>query len=64
MTLQQHERLEPSLKAKRQCAEWLKTCLDLGWPKSALDDLERLWWKHHDERGRLVTEDANDATTI
>ena len=29
------------------CADWLSKCLRLGWPKSALDDLERLWWQYH-----------------
>lgn len=45
---------EPTTKAVRLCAEWLKKCLDLGWPKSAIDDLEKLWWKYHDERGNPV----------
>lgn len=43
----------PSSKAARNCAEWLKFCLDIGWPKPSLDGLESLWWKYHDERGNL-----------
>lgn len=45
---------EPNLIARRKCADWLTTCLDLGWPRSALDDLEKLWWKYHDNRGRWI----------
>lgn len=45
-------------KSLRECAEWLHTCLTLGWPKSALDKLEQLWWDHHDERGNLITADT------
>ena len=44
---------EPTLRATRLCAEWLHQCLQLGWPKSALDDLELLWWKWHDRYGVL-----------
>ena len=48
-------------KAVEQCAEWLSECLRLGWPKSALDQLEALWWKYHDERGSIVDEvEKND----
>lgn len=45
---------EPTTRALSECLKWLKTCLDLGWPKSALDELERLWWKYHDNYGRLI----------
>ena len=41
------------LKALKACAEWLAFCLSIGWPKSDLDKLEALWWKHHDENGVL-----------
>ena len=40
-------------KAIRECAEWLKACLDLGWSKDSLDFLEDLWWQHHDAKGNL-----------
>jgi len=45
---------QPTTRALKQCAEWLCKCLELGWPKSALTDLEKLWWKYHDERGNLI----------
>lgn len=44
---------KPTTRALEMCAKWLSECLRLGWPKSALDDLEKLWWKHHDRYGRL-----------
>jgi hypothetical protein len=40
-------------KAIIQCAEWLRYCLEIGWPKSDLDALENLWWEYHDDFGRL-----------
>lgn len=43
----------PTRSALMKCAEWLVFCLSIGWPKSDLDDLEKLWWKGHDWRGRL-----------
>ncbi len=45
-----------TLKALRQCAEWLRYCLSIGWKKSDLDALEHLWWKYHDDYGRLHKE--------
>jgi hypothetical protein len=45
---------EPTLTARRLCAIWLRGCLSFGWPKESLDELERLWWKHHDNHGELV----------
>lgn len=38
------------------CMEWLHFCLQIGWPKSQLDALEELWWKYHDDHGRLIGE--------
>ena len=46
---------QPTRKALCECAEWLKACLDLGWRKEDLDFLEALWWKHHDNAGRLMS---------
>lgn len=43
-----------SIKAIRACGEWLAFCLRIGWHKSDLDALEKLWWEHHDHRGNLV----------
>lgn len=42
--------------AIRACAEWLATCVRLGWERSDLDFLEGLWWKYHDNRGHLMRE--------
>lgn len=47
---------EPTPKASLACAKWLQQCLSFGWPKSSLDDLEKLWWKYHDRFGNLVAE--------
>jgi len=44
----------PTLKAVMACAEWLRTCLRLGWSRADLDALETLWWKYHDPLGRLM----------
>ena len=44
-----------SQKALRQCAEWLAFCLRIGWQRSQLDDLERLWWQYHNDKGSLKT---------
>lgn len=29
----------------RLCAEWLRFCLSIGWAKSDLDALERVFWQ-------------------
>jgi len=42
--------MKKSLKALKLCAEWLVACLEIGWSKSDLDDLEKLWWKYHHPR--------------
>jgi hypothetical protein len=44
----------PTLKARRECAEWLSYCLKIGWAKASLDELEKIWWRFHDGQGRLV----------
>lgn len=46
----------PTVKALQECAVWLQTCLGLGWPRSSLDELERLWWQYHDAHGRLIAD--------
>lgn len=51
MSQQQPERTTQA--AVRKCAEWLRTCLELGWRRDELDWLEELWWKHHDANGNL-----------
>lgn len=45
---------KPTSDAIRTCAEWLATCVRLGWSKADLDALEALWWKYHDKRGVLI----------
>jgi hypothetical protein len=47
---------EKTRQATRACAEWLAYCLSIGWNKAQLDELEALWWKHHDEQGNLKEE--------
>ena len=45
---------KPSVSAMKACAEWLALCVSrLGWRKEQLGDLEKLWWEHHDQLGRL-----------
>lgn len=43
----------PTPKAVQACAEWLASCLQLGWRKDELDALEAVWWWYHDNCGRL-----------
>jgi hypothetical protein len=43
-----------SRKAIEACAAWLAYCLKIGWKKSSLDELETLWWTHHDDHGKLM----------
>lgn len=40
-------------QAQLACAKWLAGCLEAGWAKSDLDELEHIWWRHHDEHGNL-----------
>ncbi len=40
-------------RAIRDCADWLLFCLYIGWKKSDLDALQKLWLKYHDDDGRL-----------
>ena len=35
-----------SLSLQRRCAWWLNECLRLGWDKSQLPALEKLYWKY------------------
>lgn len=44
-----------TVKAIKKCANFLSECLKIGWKKSQLDDLEKLWWKYHDNNGNLIT---------
>ena len=40
-------------KGLKMCADWLLLCLSYGWGEEQLDELEKLWWKHHDGKGNL-----------
>ena len=44
-------------RAIEACGRWLAECLRLGWNRADLDALEALWWKYHDENGRLIEHD-------
>ena len=48
------EARRPTQRAVRACAEWLAACLQLGWSRADLDALEGLWWRYHDDGGRLI----------
>jgi hypothetical protein len=44
----------PNTRALQKCAAWLAYCLRIGWQRSQLDALEKLWWEHHDDNGALT----------
>lgn len=46
--------MNQSKKAILTCANWLAYCLKIGWSRHDLDRLEWLWWKYHDDHGRLL----------
>ena len=41
-------------RAIQACGEWLVACLRLGYSQNDLDALEVIWWKHHDDTGKLI----------
>lgn len=41
-------------KSVKNCAKWLAYCLEIGWQKSDLEDLEKIWWKFRDKNGKLL----------
>lgn len=44
------------MKTKRgimKCAQWLVYCLSIGYSKSDLKELEKLFWKYKDGNGDL-----------
>lgn len=47
-------------KAVRECGYWLAACLQLGWRREDLDFMEMLWWRYHDDQGRLIQAVAKD----
>lgn len=42
-------------KGALKCATWLAYCLSIGYKKSELPDLEKLWRKYRDRNGNLKT---------
>jgi len=44
---------KPTEKALREMAYGMSHLLKIGWPKSSLDELERLWWTVRDNRGNV-----------
>jgi hypothetical protein len=38
-------------KKIKKCAEWLASCLEIGWSKNDLDGLQELWMANHDDNG-------------
>lgn len=44
----------PTSKARMACAKWLADCVSNGWEREQLDELERIWWLHHDDMGKLT----------
>ena len=55
---------ERSRTAIKACADWLVQCLEIGWPKSALDELEEIWWKFHDANGQLIEGSAPQVAKV
>lgn len=45
-----------TVSAIRRCATWLAFCLSIGWERKDLDELERIWWRWHDDAGELMQE--------
>lgn len=46
----------PHPNANRRCLEWLTYCLQIGWPPDDLVALQKIWWEHHDDYGRLIAD--------
>lgn len=40
-------------RGSKKCAEWLAYCLETGWKKDQLDELEKIYWKWRDKNGEL-----------
>lgn len=43
----------------KKCAEWLAYCLEIGYHKSQLDALEKLWMDNHDDNGNFKPNSGN-----
>jgi len=46
--------MERTIYGIKECANWLKYCLDIGYKKEQLTALEKLWWDYHDGNGNLT----------
>jgi len=44
-------RMSATRKGIMKCHEWLTNCIELGYKKEQLDELEYLFWKYKDENG-------------
>lgn len=51
-----------TIKALRACMTWIAYCVRIGFDKSAVSELEVLWWKYHDENGNLIKSKADETT--
>lgn len=40
-------------KAINECFKWLKYCIEIGFNKKNINELDKLWWKLHDNKGNL-----------
>lgn len=43
----------PSVGAIRKCARAMAYLIEIGWSKEQLPLLEGMWWKLHDDQGRV-----------
>ena len=43
-------------RGSKKCAEWLAYCLETGWKKEQLDELEKIYWTWRDKNGELKME--------
>lgn len=55
---------KPTEKALREMAQGMKRMLEIGWPKESLDELERLWWIVHDNRGDIRPPTVQVSTNV
>jgi hypothetical protein len=59
-----HTYEEPAIGAEqrkaRLCAKWLKYCIEIGWDKSQLDALQKLWMDNHDDQGKFKADGQSE----
>lgn len=46
---------QPTKQAVVLCGQALARCLQLGWEKDSLNDLEIIWWSCHDRHGNVIS---------